>query len=414
MAIRVSAPGLGRPRSGSRPARLLPSRHPHLRRHGPVRPARREPAGRQRRRGGGCWKRSSWVRNWSSPKTPWSRLPAPSCRPGWTGSRAKPGPPSPSRPASLLSFDYLKSRRPRLYRGWPGGIDVPIALGSRSTYTLGALGGLDGRNLQAGDELPVGIRASPVTEGRAVPRGSAPPARFAGRAPGDARPLLAPPHRGLGTKVLRRHLEGRAGGRVGSDTASAAAVRWSSSSASSPSGPARILPISSIAVIPTARSRCPAGRNPSSCTATPCPAAAISWSEPWCPPTWIPIRAVAAEHARSGSCPVDMEAALAARRDRQALLEKVSGGARLNRRGRPALHPFDGAETYATAAGAVQVGLEGASMRSSNPVPVTQSMIHHRTAPTPVPLRARTRRAGPPRRGRSRRVSRRPNGPLRT
>lgn len=44
----------------------------------------------------------------------------------------------------------------RAYLAVAGGIDVPEALGSRSTYALGALGGLDGRPLRAGDVLPVG------------------------------------------------------------------------------------------------------------------------------------------------------------------------------------------------------------------------------------------------------------------
>jgi len=37
-----------------------------------------------------------------------------------------------------------------------GGIDVPAALGSRSTYLPGAFGGLDGRRLRAGDVLAIG------------------------------------------------------------------------------------------------------------------------------------------------------------------------------------------------------------------------------------------------------------------
>ena len=72
------------------------------------------------------------------------------------------------RAGQVLSFDYLKGGA-RVYIAVSGGIDVPVALGSRSTYTLGALGGLDGRNLQAGDELPVGGTAASVAEGRSVP-----------------------------------------------------------------------------------------------------------------------------------------------------------------------------------------------------------------------------------------------------
>ncbi|HAT85684.1 MAG TPA: allophanate hydrolase, partial [Rhizobiales bacterium] len=37
-----------------------------------------------------------------------------------------------------------------------GGIPTPKALGSRSTYPIGALGGVEGRAVQAGDELPTG------------------------------------------------------------------------------------------------------------------------------------------------------------------------------------------------------------------------------------------------------------------
>lgn len=40
-----------------------------------------------------------------------------------------------------------------------GGIDVPEALGSRSTYPIGKIGGFEGRGLQAGDVLPVGPAA---------------------------------------------------------------------------------------------------------------------------------------------------------------------------------------------------------------------------------------------------------------
>jgi allophanate hydrolase subunit 2 len=45
---------------------------------------------------------------------------------------------------------------------------VPVVLGSRSTYALGALGGYQGRKLAAGDELSLGSGAD-VAEGRTVP-----------------------------------------------------------------------------------------------------------------------------------------------------------------------------------------------------------------------------------------------------
>jgi biotin-dependent carboxylase-like uncharacterized protein len=43
-----------------------------------------------------------------------------------------------------------------IYVAVEGGIDVPLVLGSRSTYLPGAFGGYKGRILRVGDELPVG------------------------------------------------------------------------------------------------------------------------------------------------------------------------------------------------------------------------------------------------------------------
>ena len=80
-------------------------------------------------------------------------------RQGWTSFKVKAG--------QVLSFDYLKSGA-RIYVAVSGGIDVPVALGSRSTYAIGALGGYQGRPLMAGDELPVGAGAG-AAEGRSVP-----------------------------------------------------------------------------------------------------------------------------------------------------------------------------------------------------------------------------------------------------
>nr|WP_207955897.1 biotin-dependent carboxyltransferase family protein [Rubrobacter marinus] len=55
----------------------------------------------------------------------------------------------------VLSFDYLRSGA-RSYLAVAGGIDVPVFLHSRSTYTLIGLGGHEGRALKEGDELEVG------------------------------------------------------------------------------------------------------------------------------------------------------------------------------------------------------------------------------------------------------------------
>lgn len=55
----------------------------------------------------------------------------------------------------VLTFDYLKNGA-RSYLAVAGGIDVPVFLHSRSTYTLIGLGGHGGRSLNEGDELKLG------------------------------------------------------------------------------------------------------------------------------------------------------------------------------------------------------------------------------------------------------------------
>lgn len=77
---------------------------------------------------------------------------------GWTSFAVKKG--------QVLSFGFLKTGA-RAYIAVAGGIDVPVVLGSRSTYTLGALGGFHGRKLQKGDVLPVG--AGQGAAGKSVP-----------------------------------------------------------------------------------------------------------------------------------------------------------------------------------------------------------------------------------------------------
>ncbi|MGY3129798.1 biotin-dependent carboxylase-like uncharacterized protein [Bradyrhizobium sp. USDA 4501] len=77
----------------------------------------------------------------------------------WTSFKVKRG--------QILSFDFLK-RGARGYIAVAGGIDVPVVLGSRSTYALGALGGFKGRKLEAGDEFPVGRASVTVKDGRTV------------------------------------------------------------------------------------------------------------------------------------------------------------------------------------------------------------------------------------------------------
>lgn len=63
-----------------------------------------------------------------------------------------------------VSFGFLQSGT-RFYIAVRGGIDVPLVLGSRSTYSLGSLGGFKGRKLEAGDIVPVGQAPATATEG---------------------------------------------------------------------------------------------------------------------------------------------------------------------------------------------------------------------------------------------------------
>ena len=62
--------------------------------------------------------------------------------PAWTAVRVRPG--------DVLGFQ-MASAGCRAYLAVAGGIDVPLALGSRATYLRGRLGGLGGRALQKGD-----------------------------------------------------------------------------------------------------------------------------------------------------------------------------------------------------------------------------------------------------------------------
>ncbi|EGO93679.1 biotin-dependent carboxyltransferase family protein [Acidiphilium sp. PM] len=79
-------------------------------------------------------------------------------QPSWTAFRVKGG--------QVLDFDYLKAGA-RICVAVSGGIDVPEMLGSRSTYAIGALGGIGGRAIAVGDELPLG-EARAAAEGRSV------------------------------------------------------------------------------------------------------------------------------------------------------------------------------------------------------------------------------------------------------
>ncbi|MEC5191496.1 MULTISPECIES: biotin-dependent carboxyltransferase family protein [unclassified Arthrobacter] len=82
------------------------------------------------------------------------------------------------RAGDELSFGVIRGGT-RYYIAVQGGIDVPEVLGSRSTYSLGAIGGFHGRKLEAGDLVPVGSPAD-----GAAPAG-------AGTVPEEFRPLFS-------------------------------------------------------------------------------------------------------------------------------------------------------------------------------------------------------------------------------
>lgn len=56
-------------------------------------------------------------------------------------------------PGDVIGSGIAKGPGFRIYLAVSGGIDVPEVLGSRATYTMGGMGGLDGRALTRGDRL---------------------------------------------------------------------------------------------------------------------------------------------------------------------------------------------------------------------------------------------------------------------
>lgn len=61
------------------------------------------------------------------------------------------------RAGQNLEFGTIQAGA-RFYIAVRGGLDVPVVLGSRSTYIPGALGGIKGRKLEEGDVIPCGDR----------------------------------------------------------------------------------------------------------------------------------------------------------------------------------------------------------------------------------------------------------------
>jgi biotin-dependent carboxylase-like uncharacterized protein len=87
------------------------------------------------------------------------------------GRRLRPGRSHRVEPGMIVSFpgsaaaggDSRRSRETRTYLALPGGIDVPLVLGSRSTCLAGHFGGFGGRALRAGDVLEATSERPPRT-----------------------------------------------------------------------------------------------------------------------------------------------------------------------------------------------------------------------------------------------------------
>lgn len=77
------------------------------------------------------------------------------------------------REGDQLTFGGLRGGC-RAYLAVAGGIDVPVVLGSRSTYVRGRLGGKEGRQLKAGDVLSAGSPQKRILTGIRVPVGLIP------------------------------------------------------------------------------------------------------------------------------------------------------------------------------------------------------------------------------------------------
>jgi biotin-dependent carboxylase-like uncharacterized protein len=81
------------------------------------------------------------------------------------GLPVEPGRTVRAAPGDMLEVERLDSGA-WLYLAVSGGIDVPVMLGSRSTYLPARFGGLEGRVLRSGDRLPLG--PGPARSGRAT------------------------------------------------------------------------------------------------------------------------------------------------------------------------------------------------------------------------------------------------------
>lgn len=80
--------------------------------------------------------------------------------PSWTAVALQPG------DAVACGYATVGTRS---YLAFAGGVDVPQVMGSRSTYSLGGIGGLQGRRLAPKDEIPIGPVARADFRRRSLP-----------------------------------------------------------------------------------------------------------------------------------------------------------------------------------------------------------------------------------------------------
>src|SRR5258708_11774436 len=84
------------------------------------------------------------------------------------GRSAPYGVPIEVRHGETLRMGALKGAGCRAYLAIRGGFDVPLYLGSRSTFTLGKFGGHGGRALMAGGGMHVGATGGRLARGSAA------------------------------------------------------------------------------------------------------------------------------------------------------------------------------------------------------------------------------------------------------
>ncbi len=115
------------------------------------------------------------------------------------GRSVRPGSVHRLYPGTRLAFgDALRGAR--AYLALPGGVAVPLVLGSASTCLVGRFGGLDGRALRVGDRILAAGPARHELAGRLWPPDLVDPL-----APGPLR-LLPPPRAGATAGATRRAL----------------------------------------------------------------------------------------------------------------------------------------------------------------------------------------------------------------